>query len=131
MQFVLFRVFGYIPSPIIFGNVIDSTCLLWNAFCGVQGGSCLIYNIENFRLRYCFLSFISFQQVTWDSNVTFKRKLHFLKLRLPTNRLINCFLFLLIMKSLSDKFFKKKETTCRLQRLGRDRERRNFNLMSR
>lgn len=29
MQFVIFRLLAYIPSPIIFGNVIDSTCMLW------------------------------------------------------------------------------------------------------
>jgi len=53
MQFVLFRLFGYIPSPILFGEVIDSSCLLWKANCsGRQGGFCLIYNIEHFRLRY-------------------------------------------------------------------------------
>lgn len=52
MQFVIFRIFGYIPSPIVFGYVIDSTCLYWKANCGRQGGSCLIYNIEHFRLRY-------------------------------------------------------------------------------
>lgn len=51
MQFVLFRLFGYIPSPIVFGNVIDSTCLVWKAHCGQQGGFCLLYNIEQFRLR--------------------------------------------------------------------------------
>jgi hypothetical protein len=33
IQFVIFRLFGYIPSPIIFGNVIDSTCLLWKQTC--------------------------------------------------------------------------------------------------
>ncbi|CAG2161777.1 unnamed protein product [Oppiella nova] len=52
MQFVIFRLFGYIPSPIIFGNVIDSTCIVWKAHCGQQGGFCLLYNIEQFRLRY-------------------------------------------------------------------------------
>ena len=53
MQFVIFRLFGYIPSPIVFGNVIDSTCIVWKANCGIQGGFCLLYNIEQFRLRYC------------------------------------------------------------------------------
>lgn len=52
MQFVIFRIFGYIPSPIVFGNVIDSTCLYSKANCGKAGGFCLIYNIEHFRLRY-------------------------------------------------------------------------------
>ena len=53
IQFVIFRIFGYIPSPIIFGNVIDSTCLLWKQTCeGAQGGRCLIYDIEMFRYKY-------------------------------------------------------------------------------
>lgn len=52
MQFVIFRLFGYIPSPIMFGNVIDSTCILWKAHCGRPGGFCLMYNIEHFRLKY-------------------------------------------------------------------------------
>lgn len=56
MQFVIFRLFGYIPSPIMFGNVIDSTCLLWKFHCGRQGGFCLVYNIEHFRLRYVGVS---------------------------------------------------------------------------
>ncbi|XP_076330345.1 solute carrier organic anion transporter family member 3A1-like [Tachypleus tridentatus] len=52
MQFVIFRLFGYIPSPIMFGNVIDSTCLVWKAHCGKPSGFCLMYDIEQFRLRY-------------------------------------------------------------------------------
>ncbi|XP_013791882.1 solute carrier organic anion transporter family member 5A1-like, partial [Limulus polyphemus] len=52
MQFVIFRLFGYIPSPIMFGNVIDSTCLVWKAYCGRPSGFCLMHDIEQFRLRY-------------------------------------------------------------------------------
>merc|ERR1712013_508463 len=53
IQFVIFRLFGYIPSPILFGDVIDSTCLLWKQTCeGAQGGRCLIYDIEMFRYKY-------------------------------------------------------------------------------
>jgi organic anion transporter 3A len=53
IQFVIFRLFGYIPRPIIFGHVIDSTCLLWKQTCeGAQGGRCLIYDIEKFRYKY-------------------------------------------------------------------------------
>ena len=53
IQFVIFRIFGYIPSPIIFGHVIDSTCLLWKQTCeGGQGGRCLVYDIELFRYKY-------------------------------------------------------------------------------
>lgn len=52
MQFVIFRVFGYIPAPIVFGNLIDSSCLLWKSTCGEKGGRCLIYDIEKFRYKY-------------------------------------------------------------------------------
>ncbi|XP_068626972.1 solute carrier organic anion transporter family member 3A1 [Battus philenor] len=53
MQFVIFRLFGYIPAPIVFGNLIDSTCLLWKQSCsGEKGGRCLLYDIEQFRYRY-------------------------------------------------------------------------------
>ncbi|KAJ1532353.1 hypothetical protein ONE63_000956 [Megalurothrips usitatus] len=52
MQFVIFRLFGYIPAPILFGNLIDSTCLLWKQTCGEKGGRCLLYDIEQFRYKY-------------------------------------------------------------------------------
>lgn len=54
MQFVIFRLFGYIPAPILFGNLIDSTCLLWKSTCGEKGGRCLIYDIETFRYKWAF-----------------------------------------------------------------------------
>lgn len=52
VQFVIFRLIAYIPAPIMFGSVIDSTCLLWKSSCGEKGGRCLIYDIEAFRFRY-------------------------------------------------------------------------------
>ncbi|XP_071542524.1 solute carrier organic anion transporter family member 3A1 [Panulirus ornatus] len=52
VQFVIFRLIAYIPAPIMFGSVIDSTCLLWKSSCGEKGGRCLIYDIEEFRFRY-------------------------------------------------------------------------------
>lgn len=59
MQFVIFRLFGYIPAPIVFGNLIDSTCLLWKQSCsGEKGGRCLLYDIEQFRYRYLLHLFI-------------------------------------------------------------------------
>ncbi|RWS08847.1 solute carrier organic anion transporter family member 5A1-like protein [Dinothrombium tinctorium] len=83
MQFVLFRLFAYIPSPILFGNVIDSTCLLWKAHCGRQGGFCLMYNIEHFRLRYVgvcsglkvaagLLFFLDWLLICWTRKKSFK-----------------------------------------------------------
>lgn len=76
MQFVIFRLFGYIPAPIMFGNVIDSSCILRKAHCGRPGGFCLVYNIEQFRLRYIavcsglkvaagLLFFLDWLLITW------------------------------------------------------------------
>ncbi|CAN7988920.1 unnamed protein product [Ixodes hexagonus] len=76
MQFVIFRLFGYIPAPIMFGNVIDSSCILRKAHCGKPGGFCLVYNIEQFRLRYIavcsglkvaagLLFFLDWLLITW------------------------------------------------------------------
>lgn len=56
MQFVIFRLLGYIPSPIVFGNVIDSSCLLWSVkrcsqLLPAVSGRCLLYDIQDFRYK--------------------------------------------------------------------------------
>lgn len=51
LQYVVMRLFAYVPAPIYFGNVIDSACLLWSSRCE-SSGSCLVYDIEQFRYRY-------------------------------------------------------------------------------
>ncbi|XP_047412528.1 solute carrier organic anion transporter family member 4C1 isoform X1 [Sciurus carolinensis] len=44
IQFMLLRLLGTIPGPIIFGVTIDSTCILWDINeCGIKG-ACWIYN---------------------------------------------------------------------------------------
>ncbi|EEC17409.1 organic anion transporter, putative, partial [Ixodes scapularis] len=67
---------SYIPAPIMFGNVIDSSCILRKAHCGKPGGFCLVYNIEQFRLKYIavcsglkvaagLLFFLDWLLITW------------------------------------------------------------------
>ncbi|XP_076456638.1 solute carrier organic anion transporter family member 5A1-like [Babylonia areolata] len=51
LQYVVMRLFAYVPAPIYFGNVIDSACLLWSRRCESHG-SCLVYDIVQFRYRY-------------------------------------------------------------------------------
>ncbi|XP_078254833.1 solute carrier organic anion transporter family member 5A1 [Rhinoraja longicauda] len=51
MQFVLLRTLAYIPTPIYFGAVIDTTCMLWQQDCGVIG-SCWEYDVTSFRFVY-------------------------------------------------------------------------------
>nr|XP_019944418.1 PREDICTED: solute carrier organic anion transporter family member 4A1 [Paralichthys olivaceus] len=42
IQWIVMRVFGSIPGPILFGSVIDISCLLWQNQCG-ERGSCYLY----------------------------------------------------------------------------------------
>lgn len=48
--FTLFMIslFAMIPGPILFGYIIDSTCLIWNDNHGSQG-NCQIYDQKRFR----------------------------------------------------------------------------------
>nr|CAD7439394.1 unnamed protein product [Timema bartmani] len=48
---VLYSLLGQIPGPIIFGAVIDSTCLVWDRSCGAKG-NCWLYNKDSFRIRF-------------------------------------------------------------------------------
>ena len=41
-----------VSSPIIFGNLVDSTCLLWKETCSGADGRCLLFDIDMFRLKY-------------------------------------------------------------------------------
>ncbi|XP_042554510.1 solute carrier organic anion transporter family member 3A1 isoform X2 [Dipodomys spectabilis] len=51
--FLLLRLLGFIPPPLIFGAGIDSTCLFWSTFCGEQG-ACVLY--DNVVYRYLYVS---------------------------------------------------------------------------
>ncbi|KAH9373221.1 hypothetical protein HPB48_004966 [Haemaphysalis longicornis] len=43
VEWMLVRVVASIPGPLLFGNVIDRSCLVWQTMCG-RSGSCLYYN---------------------------------------------------------------------------------------
>jgi hypothetical protein len=47
IQFAI-GLFGNVPCPIIYGVVIDSTCLIWETICG-KAGACSLYDIDAFR----------------------------------------------------------------------------------
>ncbi|XP_036414412.1 solute carrier organic anion transporter family member 5A1 [Colossoma macropomum] len=72
MQFVLLRTLAYIPTPIYFGAVIDTTCMLWQQDCG-RHGSCWEYDVTSFRFVYfglaASLKFVGFIFIflTWYS----------------------------------------------------------------
>ena len=37
LQWIVVRLFGTIPGPILFGALIDNTCRLWQDTCGMDG----------------------------------------------------------------------------------------------
>ena len=62
---------AYVPAPIYFGNVIDSACLWWSRRCE-SAGSCLVYDIVQFRYRYigkCYSSFRFYFIFFWRGGI--------------------------------------------------------------
>ncbi|XP_004586346.2 solute carrier organic anion transporter family member 4C1 [Ochotona princeps] len=54
MQFMLLRLLGTIPGPIIFGTTIDSTCILWDINeCGIKG-ACWTY--DNIKMAHMLVA---------------------------------------------------------------------------
>uniref|UniRef100_H3D580 Solute carrier organic anion transporter family member n=1 Tax=Tetraodon nigroviridis TaxID=99883 RepID=H3D580_TETNG len=53
--FLLLRLLGFIPPPLIFGAAIDSTCLFWSSDCGSRG-ACVLYNNVSYRHLYVSLA---------------------------------------------------------------------------
>lgn len=43
IQWIKVRILGTIPAPIIFGALIDDTCILWHET-GEGQGACLVYD---------------------------------------------------------------------------------------
>ncbi|XP_071481951.1 solute carrier organic anion transporter family member 4A1-like [Diadema antillarum] len=54
LQSVIARCLGSIPGPILFGVIIDSTCLQWQETCSTYG-SCWLYHNENLAWRLVVL----------------------------------------------------------------------------
>ncbi|GAB0089866.1 Solute carrier organic anion transporter family member [Sergentomyia squamirostris] len=46
---MMFSLFGLIPGPILYGWIIDQTCMVWNYRCE-KIGNCQIYNQRDFRI---------------------------------------------------------------------------------
>uniref|UniRef100_A0A1A8G446 Solute carrier organic anion transporter family member n=1 Tax=Nothobranchius korthausae TaxID=1143690 RepID=A0A1A8G446_9TELE len=51
VQYMLFRVLAFLPGPVLYGAVIDTTCILWGKKCGKQT-SCHYYDLDTFRHRF-------------------------------------------------------------------------------
>lgn len=69
LQLFLVSLLALIPGPIIFGRIIDSTCLIWSFKCG-ERGNCQLYNPELFRYYlYSTSAFFTFLGVLFDTLV--------------------------------------------------------------
>lgn len=44
---------AFLPGPVLYGTVIDSTCITWGRKCG-QKTSCHYYNLDKFRQRWAW-----------------------------------------------------------------------------
>ncbi|KAK3087002.1 hypothetical protein FSP39_000238 [Pinctada imbricata] len=53
IQWIIARCLGSIPGPILFGKIIDLTCLLWQKKC-TEDGSCFFY--DNKQMSYNLLA---------------------------------------------------------------------------
>lgn len=43
IQWIVVRLLGTIPAPMIFGSLIDDSCILWQESCN-EAGACLVYD---------------------------------------------------------------------------------------
>ena len=47
---VLLSLLAMLPSPIVYGGIIDNTCILWQETCDGGTGNCLLYDTVKLRL---------------------------------------------------------------------------------
>ena len=45
---VFMSLFAMLPAPMVYGAIIDNTCILWQEECG-ETTNCLLYSMEDFR----------------------------------------------------------------------------------
>lgn len=53
----ILSLFALVPSPILFGWIIDSTCILWGKTCG-GSGNCWLYDTVALRYNVNFVAAI-------------------------------------------------------------------------
>ena len=57
VQWLIIRPLGMIPAPILFGTIIDLTCILWQTRqCDGTKGSCWIYDSSQMAINVLSIS---------------------------------------------------------------------------
>lgn len=46
----LHSILGWMPAPMVFGRIVDSSCRIWSSSCKDQG-ACAKYDLEDFRIK--------------------------------------------------------------------------------
>ena len=66
---------AFLPSPLVYGKIIDGACSLWQTLCGDDTGNCVTYDLDQFRTRFMLttsvfmsLGVISDIMVWYESN---------------------------------------------------------------
>lgn len=57
LQYMFFRVLAFMPGPVLYGRVIDTTCILWGRKCN-RSTSCHYYDLDLFRHRFLGLQVV-------------------------------------------------------------------------
>ncbi|XP_077307315.1 solute carrier organic anion transporter family member 2B1 isoform X2 [Lithobates pipiens] len=57
IQFMLLRILAWLPGPVMYGSMIDSTCIQWGKRCGSKA-ACQYYNTNLLRQRYIGLQIL-------------------------------------------------------------------------
>lgn len=58
MSLTILSIFAFIPAPILFGWIIDQTCLVWGKTCSGTG-NCWLYDVGQFRFYLNFVAMIA------------------------------------------------------------------------
>lgn len=58
IQWITVRLLGTIPAPMIFGSLIDDTCILWQESCN-DAGACLVYDNNSMSQYMLWLALIA------------------------------------------------------------------------
>lgn len=58
IQWIVVRIFGTIPAPIIFGRLIDESCILWQENCSAGRGACLLYDNKSMAKYMLMLALV-------------------------------------------------------------------------
>ncbi|XP_072028946.1 solute carrier organic anion transporter family member 4C1-like isoform X1 [Amphiura filiformis] len=57
VQWLILRLLGTIPGPIVYGATLDTSCLLWQETCDGDQGSCFLYNAKTISWKMFLLGF--------------------------------------------------------------------------